>query len=168
MRFVTVSEQQVALIAPVYTSSPFLLALKLRCAQLVQLVSSNEKELATIDPDLQQFRDRANHPRKSICMADKNRAVDLLAELVSDNDLTGSTISKNKIPKEVRTHLDSWLTDVSIDFEDLDDEVAKGSYFDDEREFYIFSFSVDSAEQYVGKVAIEPGGLIGESSAVSS
>jgi hypothetical protein len=97
-----------------------------------------------------------------------NPLVDLLAELPRDNDLAGSTVTKSHIPPTVRCGLDTWLSEVNITFKDLDDEVQKASYFDDEREYYCFTFNVEGAEVFVGTVIIQEDQVLGESSQVSS
>src|SRR5438067_12099273 len=100
-------------------------------------------------------------------MAGKNSAIDLLAEILNASDLSTNTLSKTKSPAKAREALDKWIASVNISFDDIDDEVRRGAYQKNQREFYVCSFSVDEPELYVGKVIVQDGKLIGESSSIS-
>src|SRR5258708_8087353 len=97
-----------------------------------------------------------------------NPAIDVLAELLVDDDLKVSKIKKEDIPKNIRKTLDDWISPVNVNFDGIAEDVLCGSYFDDERSYYSFSFYFDNPEIYTGTVIIQEGVVIGESSSISS
>ena len=106
---------------------------------------------------------------------DPNLAVDTLYDIakMGGNDFSGKPIAKDAVPTEIMDALKKWVDSVNIELADVDDEAYVGSWFDDERTYYAFTFSVSEPEAFVGTLAIgavapDQVGVLGVSSSGSS
>lgn len=101
--------------------------------------------------------------------------VDMLLDIVAQGagDFHSTETPRAKAPANVKQALEAYVESVNISMSDVDDDSYHGQWFDDERGFWVFTFSGTDPDPFGGTVIIgatAPNqlGVVGESFLVGS
>lgn len=101
--------------------------------------------------------------------------VDMVLDIVSEGngDFHSTKMSRTKATQDVKRALEVYVASINISMSDVDDDAYHGQWFDDDRDFWLFTFSGTDPDPFGGTVIIgatapNQVGVIGQSVLVGS